>query len=121
MLSALRHLLTRVSVGGIATILWLVSVVVAIYEIMVVRDLLLRLYAWMRTGGQATGRAFGPDYWTSVSISNFTVLILAVLVVAVVVGTGEFHARNAGTRRSWKLFGWTFGIELLILVVAFFI
>ena len=102
--------LKQISAGVLALILWIATAVVGLVEIVVVRDMVLRLY----------GR-FGSSYWSGVMLGNVTVLVLALAWLALVVGTGEYHRGHVGERNSWKVFGWTIAVEVAILVLAFFI
>jgi hypothetical protein len=102
--------LKQISAGVLALILWIVTAAVGLWEIVVVRQMLLRVY----------GR-FGSDYWVGVSLGNWVVLLLAFVWLAFVVGTGEYHRGHVGQRSSWKVFGWTIAVEVAILVLAFFI
>jgi hypothetical protein len=110
--------LVRVSAGWLAGMLWLASVAFAIIEIVFVRDLVLGGYAWAVSWVDPTRTPYDEAFWGGVTLSNLLVLLLALGVVVLAVGTGEFHAKHVGTRRSWLLFAWVFGVELGIFLLA---
>ena len=101
--------------------MWLASVVVAIVEIVYARDLVLQLYAWVVSWFDPTRQQHDSAYWVGATLSNVLVLLLALIVVALAVGSGEYHTKHWGTRRSWRLFAWVLGIELVIFLLALFL
>jgi hypothetical protein len=105
----------RITAGVIAFILWIVTAVVGLVEILVVRRIVERGY--MRLWGDSSR----GSYWTAVSLGMGATLILALIYIAFLVGTGEYHRSRVGQRSSWKLFGWTVAVELLILLLYFVI
>lgn len=108
-----------VLIGSLAVVLWLVSIAIALYEIVLVRNALLLLFAWIATRGSAEPGQLGIGYESAVFVGQLITIILAIVVVGVVVGTGEYHAKHVGERRSWRLFAWTYGTQLLILLVTY--
>lgn len=106
-----QSLLQRRSlIGPLAFLLWLGTAAIGLYEIFVVREIFFQLFA-----------RFSQDYWLAVALGAWGVMVLAAVWIAAFVGGGEYHYRHLGTRASWRLFGWTIGIELTILLVAFLI
>ncbi|MBV7327699.1 hypothetical protein KFU94_05450 [Chloroflexi bacterium TSY] len=103
-----------------AVALWILSTLISIYEILLVRDIVLSIYTLFASRDTPL-QAYGRSYWNSVTISNFTVATMAILVVVVFVGTGEYHYRHWGTRKSWRLFGWTFGIQAILLLIGYYL
>lgn len=97
----------RLPVVALAFILWLVSVVVALWQIVIVQRLLLRIYG--RLGG---------GYWSGVVLRDASVIVLGILWLALVIFTAEYHWKRVGQRTSWRLFAWVFGVEAAILAVA---
>jgi hypothetical protein len=108
----------RYGAGPLTALLWLVSVVVALVEIILVRDLVLSLFVYIVSEGGRFPRWVENAYWSGAMLSNIVVLILGVAVVVFAVATGEYHSRHAGAARSWRLFGWTFGVQLAIYLLA---
>lgn len=98
----------RVALSVLAFILWAATAALGLWEIVVIREMLLRVYA-----------RFWSDYWSAAALRNWTVLVLGLVWIVVVIGGGEYHYRRLGQRRSWRLFGWTIAGELAILVLAY--
>jgi hypothetical protein len=94
----------------LALVLWLGTAVVALYEIYLLREIFLSIYA-----------RFWDDPWVATTLGNGGVFILALCWIALVIGGGEFHYLHFGERRSWRLFGWTIVVELLILSLPLFL
>lgn len=116
-MNILRH-----SVAGlVALALWLVSVGLAIGQIIIVRELIMSVYAFYLNLSGAVLDIHGTEFWAGVTLRNFIVLFLAIGVVIFAVATGEYHARHVGTRQSWKIFAWTFVVQFTILVLGYFI
>ncbi|RIK44526.1 MAG: hypothetical protein DCC55_02350 [Chloroflexi bacterium] len=111
----------RFGAGPLALLLWLGSVGVAMVEIVVVRDLVLRLFVFIVSQGGQFPRRVENAYWSGATLSNIVVLILGVAVAIFAIATGEYHSRRVGTSQSWKLFGWTFAVQLAIFVLAYFL
>jgi hypothetical protein len=105
----------RIPAGVLALILWVATAAVGLLEIVVVREMLLRISArfWGHSGTRG--------YWSSVNLGNWAVFALALIYIVFVVGGGEYHYKRVGQRKSWKLFGWTIAVEVAILVLALFI
>jgi hypothetical protein len=102
--------LSQISVGLLTFVLWLVTIAIGLWEIMVVQELLVRLYTH-----------FGRDYWAAVAIRNWIVLPLSAAWLAFAIFSGEYHREKVGQRASWKLFRLTLLIEAVILILALFV
>lgn len=100
----------RSFIGPLVFLLWLGTAAIGLYEIFVVREIFFQLFA-----------RFSQDYGLALALGDWGVMALAVVWIAAFIGGGEYHYRNLGSRASWRFFGWTIGIELMILIVAFLI
>jgi hypothetical protein len=108
---ASRRIPSRLVVaGGLTLILWLGMAAIGLYEIVVVREMLYRIYA-----------QFWNDYWVAVVLGQWSVLIMSVLWIVFVIYTGEYHYHHINQRESWRMFGWTLLIEMSFLFAALII
>lgn len=106
--------------GLLAVVLWLLSVGIAIVQIVVIRELVMRLYAYVLERSGAILDVHGTEFWAGVTLQNFLVVLLAIVVMAFAVATGEYHAKRVGTRQSWRLFVWTYMVQFTIFSIAYF-
>jgi hypothetical protein len=95
----LRMILPKV----LAFVLWIGTAIVGLQVIVVILDLLL----WLSSRG------------FSVNVAVISIWPLGIAWIALVVGGGEYHYERVGQRSSWRLFGWTVVIELLMLVLPY--
>ena len=91
-------------------ILWLGSSILGLLNIIVVRDLTIAAYIFC--GGSPEGASI---------IAILTVILAAMVIIGVIIGGAEFHYKHLGQPSSWKLFVWTIAIQLLIMVLPYFI
>jgi len=101
----------------LAFILWLGTAVVGLYTMVVIREFIIRIYAYVWSGAARHGQA----YWQALAIGNWAIYALSLVWIALVVGGGEYHYKHMGQRKSWKLFGWTIAVEACILILPLFI
>jgi len=94
----------------LAIVLWLASLVLGLLDIDFSRRIVESLFA----------RFWANQYWTAVLVENIVTVILALGFIVFLVLTSEYHRKHTGEPGSWKLFGQTLGIEILIPVIAFF-
>lgn len=107
--------------GALSVLLWLVSVAVAIFELIPVRDALLLLYGWIVSWGATDLATLYDSYWSSVFIGQILTIVLAIVVLALAVFVGEYQAKHGATPKIWRLFAWIFGVEALIFLLLFLI
>lgn len=109
--------LGKLGAGLLAVALWLGTAALGLWEIVIIRDMVVRIFARLFSDG----KAYGQDYWGGVALGNWLVLILAIVWIAMVMGLGEYHFKHFGEPKSWKWFGRVIAVQLAILVLAFFI
>lgn len=99
----------RVIVSSVfAFILWVGTAVVGLQVMVVVRNMII----WI------LDNVLG-DFWSAIGLSNWTLIPLGIMWIALVIGGGEYHYRKLGQRQSWRLFGWTIAVELLIVILPY--
>ena len=91
--------------GLLAISLWVISVAIAIAQIVVIRELVMRLYTFVLTLSGAVLDVHGAEFWAGVSLQNFLVVLLAMGVVAFVVAVTLFivASPSPGPWRSHRL------------------
>jgi hypothetical protein len=110
----------KYAIGILTAILWLGSVGLGMAAIPTVRDLLLTLYAWIVSGfGRYPNRVENAEN-AAWALSQGVILLLAIILLAYAVGSGEYLSRHLGQRGTWKLLGWAFAVEAIILLLAYF-
>ena len=95
----------------LAIVLWLASLVLGLLDIDFFGKIIESLYA----------RFWTNEYWTAVFVEDLATVILALGFIVFLVLTSEYHSKHAGEPGSWKLFGKTLGVEILIPVIAYFL
>jgi hypothetical protein len=94
----------------LSIILWTGTLVVGFLNLIVITDLVI-------AGLLALGVSI-----ESISVVAILAVILAAMVyIGVVIGSAEYHFKNIGQPGSWKLFTWTIIIQLLIMVLPYFL
>lgn len=107
----------RVGLRALAVALWAITSALGFLEILTVREIVQRIYAHFA----ATGGFFGRDYWGGASLGIFAAIAMGFVCVAIIMGGGEYHLKNFGKPKSWRLFGWTIAAELSVLILALFV
>ncbi len=90
--------------------LWLGTIGVGLYEIVILRGMALRIYA-----------LFWSNRWFATTLGNWSIFVFAMVWIAFAFGTGEYHYRHIGERSSWRLFGISIAVEVAILLLALFV
>jgi hypothetical protein len=94
----------------LSAVLWTGTLVVGFLNLIVITDLVI-------AGLLALGVPM-----ESISVVTILAVILAAMVyIGVVIGSAEYHFKNIGQPGSWKLFTWTIIIQLLIMVLPYFL
>lgn len=94
----------------LAIALWVLTVVLAIWDFLILRGLVLR----------TIGR-FGaaPELLELVNI--LLIILLTVWAVAIIIGGAEYHRVRIGQPNSWQMFSRTLAVEIAILILPLFI
>ncbi len=98
---------------GLAVVLWIVTSILALYALNAAADVVATIYAafW------AAGGPYGDAYYSAVALRQVVILPGSLLVVAVIIGSLEYHLRHFNTHSSWRLFGYILGAESGILLL----
>jgi len=121
--------LARRTLSGVLTfVLWAATAALGLYEILLIREMLLRIYVRASSSGLALGSQLlngrnedfywlRKDFWQALTLGNWALIPLSLAWIVLVIGGGEYHYKRVGQRSSWKLFGWTIAVELSILIL----
>jgi beta-lactamase regulating signal transducer with metallopeptidase domain len=101
----------------LAVLLWLGTLVGGLLDIYVSQFITISVYARFFLGSQAVASQYA-DVANSLRIA--TILIMGLLYIAFVIATSEYHFKHLDEPSSWRLLGQTVVIELLIIVIAYF-
>lgn len=93
---------------AIVFVLWILSLVLGLYAIYSLQETVITLYAM--SGGREQSIA-GLLRWIALAVS-------AVLWIGIMLAGGEYHMKHAGAPKSWKIFAWTFGIEIAVILIG---
>jgi hypothetical protein len=92
----------------LAILLWLGSAVLGFLNILAMRDIaLIVAYNAGRTAAEANSAAILAIY------------LGAIAFIAMVIGGAEYHYRRIGHPSSWKVFLWTIGLQLLVMITPY--
>jgi hypothetical protein len=97
--------------------LWALTTILAFWEILVIREMIIRFY--LHFSAVDFSRAAAAS--TVTILSTWVFVPLAILFIGVAIAGAEFHYRRVGQPLSWQVFGRTLAVELSILILALFI
>ena len=101
---------TRLITKLVAVCLWLGTIAVGLYQIVILRGMVLRIYG-----------TFWSNRWFAVTLGNWSIVAFAMVWIAFAFGTGEYHFRHIGERSSWRLFAISIAVQVAILLLALFV
>lgn len=97
--------------GAIAFILWVITAVLGVLNIVYIRSLTLRTYL-----------RFVPDGTNALSLLNLLIMFAMVFFfVAAVIGGAEYHRTRYGTSDSWKWFARVLALETAVILLTIFL
>jgi hypothetical protein len=91
-----------------ALLLWLIAFGLGLNAIYVLLQIFYLVFG-VAGGGLSRAERFAPAL----------VFLLGLGFLIFVVATSEYHRRYVGTRRSWRLFAWTIGIEIGLIIIYY--
>ena len=98
-------------------VLWAITSALAVLEILMVRSMVLRVLTQYFTSHGSPSELLARV--RADPFSKLVALFMTIFALLVIVGGFDFHFDHAGKRRSWKLFGWTLGIQLGLLLLVY--
>ena len=104
-MTRVRFILARI----LALALYLTTLAFGLLDIYFVREIVWAVYV-----------RFSTEQAPAIVIGDVVLFIMAIVYLAFVIITGEYHIKHAGRSESWRLFSTTFAIEFFIPILAFF-
>jgi len=98
----------------LAIVLWIASSALALLALNSAANVAASIYAAFWAGGGQYGEA----YYSAVALRQAVILPGSLILVATIIGSTEYHLRHFNTPGSWRLFGYVFGAEAGILLLA---
>jgi hypothetical protein len=95
-------------------ILWLITTVLAFWEITIAQEMVVSIYARFN---QATV----DNYFAAIAFGNWAVFVMAIAFIAIVIGGAEYHRTHIGQPGSWRLFRWTLTFQAIYLLISFIV
>jgi predicted LPLAT superfamily acyltransferase len=102
----------------LAALLWVTTLVVGLLDIYVFQFITLSVYARFFVGNAA--QISTSDVGVANTLRITTVLIVGLLYLVFLIVTSEYHFKHFDQPSSWRLMGQTIAVELLIIVIAYF-
>ena len=90
----------------LAILLWLIVFVLGLNDIYAINELFMLLMV-----------ALGSTPKEAMNSALAVVYVLALIYLVFLITSTEYHYKHFNTPKSWRLFGWTLGIEVVIYIV----
>lgn len=101
---------------SLAAVLWIVTTAVGLFEIQLIHRIFLNLFNIIGGYQPGTEETFDARYQIGAFYQFSIVIIAAIWMVFFLISTNT-HFKYAGQDKSWRLFGWTIGVQVLIVAV----
>jgi hypothetical protein len=95
----------------IAFFLWLLSAAFSLYVVFEFQMMILRVYML----------CCSDNRWGFSVIRQWSSIILVGFWLAFTIITGEYHYQHVRQLKSWKLFAWSYGILVFLLILSWVI
>ncbi|MGE5223375.1 MAG: hypothetical protein ACM3PY_13130 [Omnitrophica WOR_2 bacterium] len=95
-----KHTLERI----LAFILWIGNAALGLYEIELCTRIFYRIF-------------YIGDENIAVASGSVLIFIFGFLYLLMIIFTGEYHVKYVGAKKSWRLFAWTYGIQVFIVLL----
>ncbi len=100
----------KIGLSALAVILWLVTIGLGLQAIASAQYLLTLIFVWA-----------GGDMKFAEVIASPIICAMAIGMIAFTLITGEYHRKRIGKAESWRLFAWSIGFELVILLIHYLV
>ena len=97
----------KIRYTALAGFLWLLTAGLGLQTIYTIKDVYFFLFVVLLHGSSVTADRVTP----------WLLFLLALIYLAFIVISTEYHAKRLGTPESWKLFGWTLVVEIIPIII----
>lgn len=101
-------------------VLWLLTIALGFLTLSAVQDTVdkrLIAYIFNEIDNQRLGSARGGGLRSIINYATISVCVL-IWIIGIVIAGMEYHFKRIGERSSYRVFAWTIGIEVAILIVC---
>jgi len=98
--------------------LWLLTAILGVLSALATRTLVIRNYLRFFP---SEALAASVDKGGLFLLNILVTITLAIFVIAVIIGGFEYHHRQSGDPKSWRLIAQTLAVELALLLLPLFI
>jgi hypothetical protein len=101
-------------------VLWLLTIALGFLVLSAVQDTVDKLligYIFNEIDNQRLGSARGGGMRSIVNYATISICVL-VWIIGIVIAGMEYHFKRIGQRNSYRVFAWTIGIEVAILIIC---
>ena len=102
----------RIPAYIVTALLWLASAVFSTATVYYTYALSILIYSIL-SGKQGTN-----EFFAGIFVGQVAAFISGLIWLGVILVTGEYHLKHAGTKKSWKVIAYVLGIQLLIIIVG---
>ena len=103
----------------ITAVLWLITTVLAFWEILLLRDIGIGLYLHYASSSVHVPSSLLAGQANV--IGQIGIILGGIIAIAIVPAGAEYHYWHFGTPKSWRMFGYVFGFQALVILLATFI
>ena len=103
----------------VTAVLWLITSLIAFWEILLLRDMGIGLYLHYASSSVHVPSNLLVDQANV--IGQLFVIIGGMIAVAISPGTIDFHYRYFGTPKSWRLFTYVFFFQIVVFILTTFL
>jgi len=96
--------------------LWLATVILAVYEISLVRNIVGSIYAHVLALADRSTQVIAA--FEATALAQGITVGMAILAIAIIIGGFEIHSKHVGETKTLKILAWTLGIQMIILVLG---
>lgn len=105
------------SIGSlvVTAVLWLSSAIVAFWQVLLIRNIAVGLYLrYAVTNPNLTQQLIDGQVGL---VGLIFVFVGAIVAIAIAIGGAEFHYKNAGNPKSWRLFAYVFAFQIAVFLL----